>query len=57
MMCRACGKEERASEGYPVLRLRPLHLQHVQHARRRRCAPTCTRRAGVTPAKAPAAGT
>ena len=34
MGCRACGREERASEGYPCAELRYLHLPHLHLPRR-----------------------
>ena len=34
MGCRACGREERASEGYPCEQLRDLHLPHLHLPRR-----------------------
>ena len=55
MRCRACGREERASEGYPVPGLRHLHLQHVRAAGRGALPRLC--RQGAAARGRPAAGT
>ena len=55
MACRACGNEERASEGYPCSDCARFICNMCNMRGVVLCA-DCSRRAGVTPARAPAAG-
>ena len=55
MVCRACAKEERASEGYPCSECSRFICNMCNMRGVLRCE-DCSRRAGATPAKAPAPG-
>ena len=55
MQCRACGKEERASEGYPCAECGRFICNMCNMRGVVLCA-DCSKRAGVTPERAPTAG-
>ena len=56
MVCRACNKEERASEGYPCADCGRFVCNMCNMRGVLKCA-DCSRKSAPTPEKAPSAGT